>query len=100
MNLIVFMKEYISINNNSIQHDACSEYGEETVHNIHVNDRCEVQPGGRRGTVKWIGQLDENDKVKGGYWVGIALDEPLGRNDGKNIRIDIYFRFLSRETII
>ena len=50
--------------------------------------------------MKWIGQLDENDKVKGGYWVGIALDEPLGRNDGKNIRIYIYFRFLSRETII
>lgn len=47
-----------------------------------VGDRCEVNPGGRRGTVKWIGVLEPNDKVKGGYWVGIALDEPLGRNDG------------------
>jgi len=43
-----------------------------------MDGRCEVAPGGRRGSVAYIG------KVKGlqGTWIGIRLDEPLGANDG------------------
>lgn len=43
-----------------------------------IDGRCEVAPGGRRGSVAYVG------KVKGlqGTWIGIRLDEPLGQNDG------------------
>ena len=49
---------------------------------MKVGDRCEVNPGGRRGTIRWVGQLQEGDVNRGGYWVGVELDEPMGRNDG------------------
>lgn len=49
---------------------------------VKVGDRCEVSPGGRRGTVRWVGVLDEKNPARGGYWVGIVLDEPTGKNDG------------------
>ena len=66
----------------SESHRAEMEYPSSTVEGIHVGDRCEVSPGGRRGTVKWVGILESNSASKGGYWVGIALDEPTGRNNG------------------
>ncbi len=53
--------------------------GIESVEGISIGDRCEVQPGARRGTVRWIG---EAEVLKAGYWVGIQLDEPLGMNNG------------------
>lgn len=56
------------------------EFGFESVQNIAVDMRCEVQPGGRRGTIKYVGQVPE--LPEGGYWVGILYDEPLGKSDG------------------
>ncbi|RDW83110.1 putative Alp11 [Coleophoma crateriformis] len=49
---------------------------------IEVGKRCRV--GGedeKRGTVMYVGDVDE---IPGGAgkWVGIKLDEPVGRNDG------------------
>ena len=34
----------------------------------------------RRGTVSYIGQVPEIPGI--GSWVGVALDEPTGKNDG------------------
>ena len=66
----------------SESHNAEPEYPASTVEGIHEGDRCEVSPGGRRGTVKWVGVLENNSVSKGGYWVGVVLDEPTGRNNG------------------
>jgi tubulin-specific chaperone B len=51
-----------------------------------LNARCRLgnadhQEGGeRRGTIAYVGPVEE---IPGdGVWVGVRLDEPLGRNDG------------------
>jgi tubulin-folding cofactor B len=61
--------------------------GLETVQGINVGERCEVQPGGRRGTVLWVGEYEGKEKVPKkalGYWVGVKFDEPVGKSDGSN----------------
>lgn len=45
---------------------------------FQVGSRCEVQPGGRRGEVKYCGSIAG---LKG-TWIGVDLDEPLGQNSG------------------
>jgi tubulin-folding cofactor B len=51
---------------------------EEVLARMPLGSRCEVDPGGRRGAVAFVG------KVQGlkGAWVGVRLDEPQGLNDG------------------
>ena len=44
-----------------------------------VGMRCQVMPGKRRGAVGFIGEVEG---LAAGYWVGVKLDEPVGRNDG------------------
>lgn len=46
---------------------------------MKVDDRCEVNPGGKRGAVKFIGKIPA---IAPGYWVGVQYDEPVGKNDG------------------
>lgn len=47
---------------------------------ITVGSRCQVAPGARRGVVAYVGLIPE---LQGdGVWVGVRLDEPLGKNDG------------------
>mmetsp|Transcript_11436 Transcript_11436/g.27902 ORF Transcript_11436/g.27902 Transcript_11436/m.27902 type:complete len:292 (+) Transcript_11436:295-1170(+) len=43
-----------------------------------VGKRCECNPGGRRGTIKFVGPV----KGAPGTWIGVELDEPQGMNDG------------------
>lgn len=43
--------------------------GLESVEGITVGARCEVQPGARRGTVRFVGEIPE--LRKGGYWVRV-----------------------------
>lgn len=56
------------------------EYGPESTQHLSLHDRCQVQPGSRRGEIAYIGQIDELGS--GGYWIGVILDEPLGKTDG------------------
>lgn len=53
---------------------------------IQVGERCEVNPGARRGTVRFVGPVPA---LEGATWVGVELDEPMGRNDGsvKGVRL-------------
>jgi hypothetical protein len=44
-----------------------------------VGLRCAVAPGERRGEIKFVGAVEG---LGAGFWVGVQLDEPLGRNDG------------------
>ncbi|GMI03487.1 hypothetical protein TrLO_g6350 [Triparma laevis f. longispina] len=53
--------------------------GEDTVAGIEVGDRCEVSPGARRGTVMYVGEIEE---VGAGHWVGVKFDEPVGMTNG------------------
>ncbi|KAK1925028.1 tubulin-folding cofactor B [Papiliotrema laurentii] len=51
--------------------------------NIVVGARCQVPGDGgleRRGTVRYVGTAPIG---KGGAWVGVELDEPVGKGDGE-----------------
>lgn len=54
-------------------------YMEDLCANIKIGDRCEVEPGERRGTVKFVGQAET---LAPGFWVGVQFDEPVGKHDG------------------
>lgn len=51
-----------------------------------VGARCEVSPGGKRGSVQFVGK--DLKELPGGWWIGVVYDEPVGKNDGmvKGIR--------------
>lgn len=55
------------------------EYLSAEAASIKVGSRCEVMLGARRGTVRFIGKINE---LAPGYWVGIEYDEPAGRHNG------------------
>lgn len=55
------------------------EFGKTSVSHAHVDGRCQVSPGERRGRVAYVGEIPE---IGTGWWVGVVLDEPLGQNDG------------------
>eukprot|EP00358_Blepharisma_japonicum_P002223 CAMPEP_0202947108 /NCGR_PEP_ID=MMETSP1395-20130829/10723_1 /ASSEMBLY_ACC=CAM_ASM_000871 /TAXON_ID=5961 /ORGANISM="Blepharisma japonicum, Strain Stock R1072" /LENGTH=217 /DNA_ID=CAMNT_0049648133 /DNA_START=59 /DNA_END=712 /DNA_ORIENTATION=+ len=55
------------------------EFQREFIEGIQVGNRCKINPGDKRGTVRYVGKIPE---AQPGYWVGIELDEPLGKNDG------------------
>lgn len=47
--------------------------------NVKVGDRCQVEPGDKRGVVKYVGTAEN---LGPGFWVGVQYDEPLGKHDG------------------
>lgn len=55
------------------------EFEAEQAAAIALDSRCRLNPGDKRGTVRFIGKVPE---AAPGWWVGVELDEPLGKNDG------------------
>jgi len=53
--------------------------GPDSVVGKEVGQRCEISPGARRGEVAFVGEVPE---LKPGYWIGVRLDEPLGKHNG------------------
>lgn len=52
-----------------------------------VGDRCQVEQGKKRGTVKFVGLAET---LAPGFWVGIQYDEPLGKHDGMCVHVIFY----------
>lgn len=46
---------------------------------MKLGDRCQVNPGGKRGSVQFLGKIPA---IAPGWWVGVQYDEPVGKNDG------------------
>jgi tubulin-folding cofactor B len=55
--------------------------GPESIEGMEVGNRCEVQPGARRGVVMYVGEAKGSGLGKG-HWVGVKFDEPLGKHNG------------------
>ncbi|OMP14197.1 hypothetical protein COLO4_00190 [Corchorus olitorius] len=56
------------------------DYMEDLCANIKVGDRCEIEPGEKRGVVKYVGQAEA---LGPGFWIGVQFDEPFGKHDGR-----------------
>lgn len=52
---------------------------EEEAKKIKLGDRCIIGDGTRRGEIKYVGKCSE---LGHGYFIGIALDEPMGDMNG------------------
>jgi tubulin-folding cofactor B len=52
---------------------------EESIAGVEVGQRCQVEPGARRGIVSFCGEVPE---LGSGFWVGVTFDEPVGKTDG------------------
>lgn len=48
---------------------------------VALGARCEVQPGGKRGCVAYVGNMTAPG-LPLGWWVGVRFDEPVGKHDG------------------
>ncbi|XP_057788212.1 tubulin-folding cofactor B [Salvia miltiorrhiza] len=72
-------KEKMGPQHSNLESRIPDNYMEDLCANIKVGDRCQVEPGEKRGTVKFVGQAET---LPPGFWVGIQYDEPLGKNDG------------------
>ena len=75
---------------------AAETEGEEAAKNIKKGDRCLVKvPGSggeRRGTVRYVGK----PQFAKGWWIGIQYDEPVGKNNGRCVRVrSLYLRLIS-----
>ncbi|VFQ91418.1 unnamed protein product [Cuscuta campestris] len=57
----------------------CDNYMEDLCAHIKVGDRCQVEPGERRGIVKFVGRAET---LASGFWLGVQFDEPVGKHDG------------------
>ena len=67
---------------------------------INVNDRCKVLPQSAQemdklGYIRYIGK----PSFAKGVWIGVELDEPLGKNDGRLV-VNKYFYILIKSILV
>ncbi|XP_008222914.1 PREDICTED: tubulin-folding cofactor B-like [Prunus mume] len=74
-----FKDKLASHNPSTVENKIPENYMEDLHVNIKVGDRCEVQPGDKRGVVKYVGRAES---LAPGFWIGVQYDEPLGKHDG------------------
>lgn len=55
------------------------EYMMSEAYSLKVGARFKLNEKGHRGEIAYIGRVPEVGK---GYYVGLKLDEPFGKNDG------------------
>lgn len=76
-------KEHLSQENSDLfsppEVEIFNDYMEEVAVNIRVGQRCRLNPGDKRGVIQYVGKVPE---AQPGYFIGIELDEPLGKNNG------------------
>ncbi|CAN0899438.1 Tubulin-folding cofactor B [Linum grandiflorum] len=74
-----FKGKMVSQNPSAFEPKITDNYMEEACRDMKVGDRCEVQPGEKRGVVRFVGRAEP---LGPGFWVGVQYDEPLGKHDG------------------
>uniref|UniRef100_A0A5B7AXY8 Putative tubulin-folding cofactor B isoform X2 n=1 Tax=Davidia involucrata TaxID=16924 RepID=A0A5B7AXY8_DAVIN len=74
-----FKEKFAHQNPSAHETKISDNYMENLCTNIKVGDRCQVEPGEKRGVVKFVGQAET---LAPGFWVGVQYDEPLGKHDG------------------
>ncbi|KAJ9184963.1 hypothetical protein P3X46_004647 [Hevea brasiliensis] len=74
-----FKEKLVSQNPSAFEPKITDNYVEDLCAHIKVGDRCEVEPGEKRGVVKFVGRAES---LAPGFWVGVQYDEPLGKHDG------------------
>ncbi|KAL7119041.1 hypothetical protein ACP275_02G038300 [Erythranthe tilingii] len=72
-------KERMGSQHSNPESKITDNYMEDLCTNIRVGERCQVEPGEKRGVVKFVGRAET---LAPGFWVGIQYDEPLGKHDG------------------
>nr|ADD37890.1 Tubulin-specific chaperone B [Lepeophtheirus salmonis] len=55
------------------------DYLQKEANEMNIGDRCEIKKDEQRGEVKYIGKIPYMGE---GYFVGIQVDEPCGKNNG------------------
>ncbi|KAJ6700101.1 TUBULIN FOLDING COFACTOR B [Salix purpurea] len=70
-----FKEKMASQNPSAFAPKITDDYMEDLCANIKVGDRCEIDPGEKRGVVKYVGRAES---LTPGFWVGVQFDEPLG----------------------
>lgn len=55
---------------------------------LKVGDRCQVEPGDKRGVIKYVGRAEN---LGPGFWIGVQYDEPLGKHDGLYVKSNSLF---------
>lgn len=59
---------------------------------IRIGARCRLaNESTRRGTIRYIGPIPSLPGLEDAPWIGIELDEPTGKNDGR-VKDERYFQ--------